>query len=89
MKGEGLLKAGVTVFTVLAWISLALQVIVGLVLLIGGGPAVDIGGVEIPARVVGVLNCLAGVIYFFLLSLASAVLALLLDMSARLGVRSS
>ncbi len=89
MKGEQLVKLGVTIFKVLAWVSLVLQIVVGLILLIGGGPAVEIGGVEIPARVVGVLNCLAGVIYFFLMSLASAVLELLLDMNARLGGRSS
>jgi len=89
MKGEQLVKLGVTIFKVLAWVSLVLQIVIGLILLIGGGPAVEIGGVEIPARVVGVLNCLAGVIYFFLMSLASAVLALLLDMNARLGGRSS
>ena len=85
MKGERLVRSSVTVFQVLAWVSLVLQVVVGMILLIGGGPAVEIGGVEIPARVVGMLNCLAGGIYFYLLSLASAVMALLLDLRSRGG----
>ena len=79
-----LLKASITVFKVLAWLSLVIQVVVGLILLIGGGPAVPIGGVEIPARVVGVLNCVAGAIYFFLLLLVANVIRLLLDIHKKL-----
>ena len=85
MSGERLVRSSVTVFRVLAWVSLVLQVVVGMILLIGGGPAVEIGGVEIPARLVGVLNCLAGGIYFYLLLLASAVMGLLLDLRSRGG----
>ena len=77
-----LLRTGTTVFKVLAWIALAAQAAIGLVLLIGGGEPVLIGNVDVPARVVGILNCLAAVIYFFMFMLVSAVLRLLLDVHA-------
>ena len=73
------LKVGVTLFKVLAWLSLVLQVVVGLVLLVAVGPAVPIGGVNVPARVVGLLNCIAGAIYLFMLLLVANVIRLLLD----------
>ncbi len=76
------LHIGATVFKVLAWVALVLQVVMGLVLLVGGGPAVLIGGVDVPARVVGILNCIAAAVYFFLFTLASAVIRLLLDLHA-------
>lgn len=78
-QGYGFLKGSATVFKVLAWVSLILQVVVGLVLLIGGGQAVPIGGVDVPARVVGILNCVAGGIYFFLWLFLSHIVRLLLD----------
>ena len=83
-RGEKFLRAGVVVFKVLAWLSLVLQVLVGLSLLIGGGEAVPIGGVDVPARLVGILNCIAGAIYFFMLLLVANVIRLLLDIRERL-----
>ncbi len=74
-----LLKVGATTFQVLAWVSMVIQVIVGLVVLVTGGPAVPVGGVEVPARVIGALNCLAGAIYFFVLLLISQIIRLLLE----------
>ena len=68
-KQDGFLRVSITVFKVLAYLSLGLQVVVGAILLIGGGEAVPIGGVDIPARVVGLLNFVAGGIYFFMLFL--------------------
>ncbi len=82
---SGLLRVGVRVFKVLAWVSLVVQVLVGLYLLIVGGEAVPVGGVDIPARVVGMLNCVAGVIYFFLLCLASSVIQVLLEIRNSVG----
>lgn len=76
-------QVGTTVLTVLAWVSLALQVAVGLILLIGGGVSVPIGGVDVPARLVGLLNCLAGAIYFFMLSFFAHVVRLLLAIHAQ------
>ena len=84
MKGEyGIVQIGVKVFKVLAWVSLIIQGILGIVLLVTGGDAVPVGGVDIPARVVGVLNCVAAGIYFFLMQLVSNVLKLLLDLRGR------
>ena len=77
------LQVSTVVFKVLAWVSLIIQGILGLVLLVTGGAAVPVGGVEIPARVVGVLNCVAAGIYFFMLTLMSNVLQLLLDLRGR------
>ena len=79
-KGHKLIGAGVVVFKVLAWLALIVQEGVGLMLLFGGGPEVPIGGVvNVPARVVGLLSCFGGAIYFFLLLVLANVLSLLLD----------
>ncbi len=83
MKGTGMVKTGITVFQVLAWVSLVVQVVVGAILLISGGPDVPIGGVDVPARVVGLLNFVAGGIYFFLMHLTANVLRLVLEIHER------
>lgn len=83
-SGEKFLGVSVVVFKVLAWVSLVLQVIVGVLLIVGGGESVPIGGIDVPARVVGLLNCVAGAIYFFMLLLAAHVIRLLLDIRGRL-----
>ncbi len=77
------LQAGVKVFKVLAWISLAVQGVMGFVLIISGGEAVPIGGVDVPARIVGLLNVVAAVVYFFMFLLIGAVVRLLLEVHAR------
>ena len=59
------LRVSVKVFKVLAWIAVVFQVGTGLVLIIGGGEPVPLGGLEIPARVVGALNFVAAGMYFF------------------------
>ena len=79
-QGEGIVRTGVKVFQVLAWVSLVVQGLLGLVLLVTGGDAVPVGGVDIPARVVGVLNCVAAGIYFFMMNLVAGVLQLLLEL---------
>ena len=78
------LRVSVMVFRALAWVALVIQVILGVILLIMGGEPVLVGGVDVPARVVGVLNCLAGVIYLFGLSLIATLIQLLLDIRAHL-----
>ena len=84
MKDSGkFLGVSVKVFQVLAWVSLVIQVLVGLIVLVVGGEPVIIGGVDVPARLVGLLNCVAGVIYFFMLYLVSHVLRVLLDLHQR------
>ena len=82
-SGEKFLGVSVVVFKVLAWVSLVLQVVVGLILIVGGGEPVPIGGVDVPARLVGILNCVAGAIYFFMLLLAAHVIRLLVDLRNR------
>ena len=83
-SGEKFLGVSVVVFKVLAWVSLVLQVVVGLILIVGGGEPVPIGGVDVPARLVGILNCVAGAIYFFMLLLAAHVIRVLLELRSRL-----
>ena len=73
------LRVSVVVFTVLAWVVAGLQVITGLILVIGGGEPVFIGGLAIPARVVGILNFVAAALYFFFLWLLRALILLLLE----------
>lgn len=79
------LQLSVKVFKVLAWVALALQVATGLILLVTGGPGVPVGGVDIPARLVGVLNVFAALIYFFLFMFISNVTRLLLEVHAQLS----
>ena len=78
-KSYKFLRVSAVAFRVLAWIALAVQVITGLVLVIAGGPPVGIGGVDVPARMVGVLNFVAAGMYFFSLWLMSNLIQLLLD----------
>ena len=79
-----LVRASVTIFKVLACVSAAMQIVAGTILLVNGGDPVFIGGQEIPARLVGMLNFLAAGVYFFSLWLMSSVLKLLLDIRGRL-----
>ena len=83
------LRVSATVFKVLAWVTLVFQVITGLILVIVGGDPVVIGGIELPARVVGVLNFVAAGLYFFSLWLMSSIIRLLLDIRARLEKSSA
>ena len=85
MKDARKFLAGSTVvFRVLAWVSLVLQVIVGLIVLVSGGEPVAVAGVDVPARVIGVLNCVAGVIYFFLMYFVAHLVHLLLEIRQQL-----
>ncbi len=78
------LRVSVVVFKVLAWVAVAFQVVSGLILLIGGGEPIIIGGIDIPARLVGVLNFVAAGVYFYSFWLMSKVLQVLLDIRGRL-----
>jgi hypothetical protein len=86
-NGTKFVSLGATIFKVLGWVALILQVIIGLILLIGGGPDVPVGGVDIPARLVGVLNFVAAVIYWFMFTFISQVTRLLLDVHAKVAGR--
>lgn len=79
------LRASVKVFKVLAWVALGLQVITGVILVFGGGERVLVAGVDIPARVVGLLNFIAGGVYYFSLRLTAELIQLLLDIRDHQG----
>ena len=78
------LKVSVVIFKGLAWVALVFQSITGFILIITGGAPVLIGGAEIPARLVGVLNFVAAGMYFFSLWLMSSLIRLLLDIRMQL-----
>ena len=83
----GMLELGVKIFTVLAWVSLVVQVGVGLVVVAVGGDPVPIGGFDVPARLIGLLNCVGGAVYFFIFTLIAHVVRLLLEIRERVGSR--
>ena len=78
-RPEGFLELSFVIFKVLAWISLVVQVVVGIIVLVVGGEPVPIGGIDVPARLVGLLNCVAGAVYFFLLLLVARIIRVLLE----------
>ena len=78
-----LLHVSNVVFIGLAWLLLVLQVGMGLYLLVTGGPPVPVGGFDLPARVVGLLYCVGGVVYWFLLLVIAALIRLLLELRDR------
>ncbi len=82
-NGRAFLRKSATVFAVLAWVTLGIQVVVGLIVLVVGGPAVPIGGAEIPARVIGVLNFVAAAIYWFLFMFISTMTRVLLEVHSQ------
>ena len=83
MRGRAFVEKSAVVFAVLAWLTLGIQVVIGLIVLVVGGPAVPIGGAEIPARVIGVLNFVAAAIYWFLFMFVSKVTRMLLEVHAQ------
>jgi hypothetical protein len=81
MKNSGKFAGiGAVVFTILAWISLGVQLLVGLIVLIIGGEPVPIGGADIPARLIGILNLFAAAIYWFLFMFIASITRLLIDL---------
>ena len=83
-----LIGIGVVVFKVLAWVALVLQLGVGVYLLIAGGEPVLVNNIEVPARVFGILSFVQGVIVFFMFTLLSVVLRLLLDLHTHVTKRT-
>ena len=85
VKSYKFLRVSVKVFKVLAWVALVAQIVTGLILVVGGGEPVLIGGIDVPARVVGILNFVAAGMYFFTMWLVSNVLQLWLDIRDQLA----
>ena len=79
------LRVSAVAFKVLAWVSLVLQIVTGVILLVVGGEPVLIGGISVPARVVGVLNFVVAGMYFFFLWFMANLIRLWLDIRERLG----
>ena len=79
------LQVSATIFKVLAFIALVVQVVTGLILLIRGGEPVLIGGAELPVGLVGVLNFVTAAMYFFSFWLVSSLIRLLLDIRGQVG----
>ena len=77
------LRVSTVVFKVLAWVAVAFQVVTGLILIIQGGEPVPIGNLELPVRVVGLLNFVAAGLYFFSFWLLKSLIQLLLDIRER------
>jgi hypothetical protein len=80
MKSSQFARIGAAIFAVLAWLSLGVQLVVGVIVLIIGGPPVPLGGAEIPARLIGILNLFAAAIYWFLFMFIASVTRLLVDL---------
>ena len=84
MKSDStFLQKSAAVFAILAWVSLGVQVLVGLMVLVMGGAPVQIGGIELPARVIGVLNFVAAAVYWFLFMFMSKMTRVILAVHAR------
>jgi len=82
LSGPKFLELSSKIFKVLAWVSVAVGVVSALVIFIGGGTP------DAP-RSTGFVGLLLGVVYFFLFTVASEVIALLLDMRSKLDKGSN
>lgn len=78
------LRSSVLAFRILAWVVLTVQAVTGLILVIAGGEPVFLGSLDIPARVLGMLNFVAAGLYFFFLWLIGSLIRLLLEIRERL-----
>jgi len=76
-NGCKFLKTGAMIFKIMGWVSVVVGVISGLVIFIGGGTP------EAP-RSTGFIGLLLGLVYFFIFSMASEVITLLLDIRNKL-----
>ena len=86
-KSYKFLRVGKMVFKIFAWVSAVFLVVAGVIVLIVGGAPVPtpIPGVEIPARVLGLISLFQAVVYFFLFWLVASLIQLWLDIREHLG----
>ena len=77
LSGSKFLGISSKIFKVLAWIAGVVGIISAIIIFIGGGAA------DAP-RVTGFVGLLLGLAYFFIFTVASEVIALLLDIRAKL-----
>ena len=83
-QSQGFLRASAKLLAIVAWVSLGIQLIVGVAVLVLGGPPVAIAGADVPARVVGLLNFVAAAVYWFLFTYLSRLTTLLLELHGKL-----
>lgn len=76
------LETSSTIFKVLAWVSLVLGIIAGIVIFIGGGTP------EAP-RTTGFIGILLGIVYLFIFLTASEVITLLLEIRNKVDKSSA
>ena len=77
------LRVSATVFQVLAWLTLFIQVVAGLFTLVQGGPAVPFGGAEMPARLFSIFYFLGAALNWFLFMFISKLTRLLLEVHSQ------
>lgn len=77
MEQHKFLRTAQVIFKVFAWLSAALGLISGLVIIIGGGTA------EAP-RPVGLVALLFGILYFFIFYSVGAIIRLLFEIDGKL-----
>jgi len=75
-KNYKVLEISTTVFKVLAWASLAIGIVAGIVIFIGGGTP------EAP-KTTGFIGILLGVVYFYMFLVAAEIIKLLLEVRAK------
>jgi hypothetical protein len=76
------LETSCLIFKVLSWVSLAIGLIAGIVIFIGGGTP------EAP-RSTGFIGILLGIVYFFIFLVAAEVISLLLEVRNKLDKGST
>ena len=76
------------VFVVLAWVSLVLQVGMGVFVLVVGGDPVPFGGVDINARWIGCFTILQGAVSYFLLVFIAHLIRAILEIHQRVSASS-
>ncbi|PJC47674.1 MAG: hypothetical protein CO035_05935 [Candidatus Omnitrophica bacterium CG_4_9_14_0_2_um_filter_42_8] len=75
-KNYKVLEVSSLVFKVLSWVSLAIGIVAGIVIFVGGGTP------EAP-RATGFVGILLGVVYFYMFLVAAEVIALLLEIRSK------
>ena len=83
-KEHKFLRLSAKIFQILAWVTVVLSVASGLYLLIAGGDDIPLYGGSIPARVVGMLNFVSALVYWFSFTSMSKLIRVVVDIHARI-----
>ena len=87
-SGTRFLRISATVFGILAWVIAGAQLVVGVTVLVMGGPPALIMNVDVPARVVGLLTIVSAGLYWFFLTFLNRLTRAVLDMPAQAPPRA-